>query len=101
MFINMLTGYSCKDIYHVPVARMTYLCTEVLFRFSIFNFFHLREHFSSLFSQPHITIIFSLSEITPPLHVWRYLSSVLVFIWFFQKFGFDKHLTINSSLISL
>ena len=67
------------------------MCTEILFRYSIFNFVHLCEHFSSLFSQPHIIIIFSLDDITPPLHIWRYLRSLLVFIWFSQKFGFPHN----------
>ena len=42
-------------------------------------------------SQPHIIIIFSLDDITPPLHIWRYLRSMLVFIWFSQKFGFPHN----------
>lgn len=75
----------------IVVKIFTTSLWQVLFRYSIFNFIHLCEHFSSLFSQPHITITFSLNDITPPLHIWRYLSSMLVFIWFSQKFGFPHN----------
>lgn len=88
-------GPICRDIYHVTLGRMTYLCIEVLFRrFSIFNFFHLLENvwflcsniyhhsYFSRWNNPSLTYpIISIPNISIYLDFQKFRFLHMVHLW--------------------